>query len=438
MNRTTALSAFFVVALPFGTALSENARSIELILDASGSMKSHLPDGATRIEAAKAAVADVVLKLPMDTRLALRVYGHQSPTQKRDCKDTALLAPFDSVGNNQSAVVQASRGVQAQGYTPITYVLKLAAEDLARETAGSRVIVLVSDGQETCAGDPCATAKALADADATLIVHPIGLGVDAAARLQLQCIAHVARGTYFDAANSGELARVLGEASTKAPTPAPVKTEIVVTRPRPGRLEVRGATQDGHRVIDAATGQRIDVVRPGTGQKVADINPLWPVVELPAGIYDVTFGNGLWRGVEVRPGSTTVLEPGVLEIKNADFQGHKVLDPETEEVVAELLTSKNRIALLPSRFSVTFGNLIWPDVEIKPGKTTTLNPGVLSVVTAVIAQYDVIGPEGQLAGKVGTGANRLALPAGDYMLRLPDRAIPIALKDGQIVEIKVE
>lgn len=246
----------------------------------------------------------------------------------------------------------------------------------------------------------------------------------------------MARGTYFDAKTGSELERMLGEASEKAP--APIKMQITLTRAKLGRLEVKGAAQDGHRVIDASTGQRIDVIRPSTGQKVADINALWPVVELPPGIYNVTFANGLWMGVEVRPGETTVLEPGILEIKNADFQGHKVLEPETDAVVAELLTSKSRVALIPSRFSVTFGKLILEDVEIKPGKTTTLNPGVISVHTSEIAQYEVIGPEGQVAGKVGTGADRLALPAGEYSLKLPDRTIPIDLRAGQVVEIKVD
>jgi hypothetical protein len=436
MNRTGVLFSLFFMALPIDATLAENARSIALVLDASGSMKARLPDGATRIEAAKTAVADVIGKLPAETRLAFRVYGHQSPTQRRDCKDTALLVPFDSVANNKSVVLEASRGVQAQGYTPITYVLKLAAEDLARENASSRVVVLVSDGQETCEGDPCATAKALAEVDAKLVVHAIGIGVSTAARFQLQCIANVARGAYFDANTGAELTKVLGEASEKAPTP--MKTQITVTRPKPGRLEVKGATQDGHRVIDASTGQRIDVIRPGTGQKVQDINPLWPVVELPAGIYDVTFGNGLWRGIEVKSGETTVIEPGILEIKNADFQGHKVLDPETGEVVAELLTSKSRVALIPQRFSVTFGKLVVADVEVKPGKITTLNPGVIRVQTARIEQYDVIGPDGQLAGQVGTGKDRLALPAGEYTLALPDRKIPIDLREGQVVEFNVQ
>jgi len=58
-------------------------------------------------------------------------------------------------------------------------------------------VVLVSDGRETCRADPCVAAKALAAADVKLVVHTIGLGVDAAARSQLQCIASVVRGSYL-------------------------------------------------------------------------------------------------------------------------------------------------------------------------------------------------------------------------------------------------
>jgi Mg-chelatase subunit ChlD len=129
------------------------------VLDASGSMNARLPDGVTRIEAAKAAVADLVGKLPGGTRLALRAYGHQSPTQAKNCQDSALLVGFDSVASNKSAVVAAARGIRAQGYTPITYALKLAAADLASEDAASRVVVVVSDGKETCDGDPVIAAS---------------------------------------------------------------------------------------------------------------------------------------------------------------------------------------------------------------------------------------------------------------------------------------
>ena len=67
-----------------------------------------------------------------------------------------------AVGNREALLGQASRHresprAQAQGYTPITYVLKLAAEDVGKEATKPRVVILVSDGKETCEGDPCAT-----------------------------------------------------------------------------------------------------------------------------------------------------------------------------------------------------------------------------------------------------------------------------------------
>ena len=54
---------------------------------------------------------------------------------------------------------------------------------------------------------------------------------------------------------------------------------------------------------------------------------MWQVVELPAGIYNVTFANGLWRGIEVKAGETAVLEPGILEIKNAHHPGPSRIGP---------------------------------------------------------------------------------------------------------------
>lgn len=183
----------FLVALPCaaGSILPAHAqdRSIALVLDASGSMKAALPDGTTRMDAAKTAVARLVTTLGPKTRLALRIYGDQSPTAKKDCKDTRTLGAFDFVEANGAEIVEQARRIRPQGYTPITYALTLAAQDLSAEEANSHAVVLVSDGKETCQGDPCAAAKALADADAKLVVHTVGVGVDAVTRGQLQCIA---------------------------------------------------------------------------------------------------------------------------------------------------------------------------------------------------------------------------------------------------------
>ena len=248
-------------------------------------MNAKLPDGGTRIDAARTAVADLVAKLPNETRLSFRVYGHQSPTQKHDCVDTELMVGFNSVAANRDTILAKSRGVKAQGYTPITYVLKLSAEEVGKEP-GAHIVLLVSDGQETCAGDPCATAKALADADAKLVVHTIGFGVDTAARYQLQCIAKMARGSYFDARSAGNSPQKLGEAVKAEPAKSTV--QVTVTVPKPGKLQMK-PIEELHDVSDDRT-----------GKKVAALTTSRPTIELPSGIYNVAFGSRSWKSIEVR------------------------------------------------------------------------------------------------------------------------------------------
>ena len=134
MLRPSILATLLLSSAIAPAPAAEGGRSVVLVLDASGSMNARLPEGTTRIDAAKAAVADVVGKVaPPGTRLALRVYGHQSPTQRKDCKDTALVVGFNDAGQNRTAIVDATRGIRAQGYTPINHSLTLAAGDLGQE-----------------------------------------------------------------------------------------------------------------------------------------------------------------------------------------------------------------------------------------------------------------------------------------------------------------
>jgi Ca-activated chloride channel family protein len=68
---------------------------------------------------------------------------------------------------------------------------------------------VVSDGKETCQGDPVVAARALAAKGTT--VHTVGFVVDTAARGQLQAIARATGGTYFDAPVGPELRRPRGD-----------------------------------------------------------------------------------------------------------------------------------------------------------------------------------------------------------------------------------
>lgn len=142
-----ALTVFFAAV----SVYAEEPRKItELILDASGSMNGKLKTGESKIDAAKKAVNEVMQKLKEETVIAFRAYGHQSPREKHDCKDTALILPFGKAGDYREKVSTHMKSISAKGYTPITFVLQKAAEDFPGEHKGQRVIVLVSDGKETC------------------------------------------------------------------------------------------------------------------------------------------------------------------------------------------------------------------------------------------------------------------------------------------------
>jgi hypothetical protein len=426
-----------LISFGFATcAHAQETRSIALVLDASGSMNARLAGGGTRIDAAKAAVAAFVGKLDPSIRIGYRVYGHQSPTKARNCKDTELLVGFGPASANRAAILAKTKGVRARGYTPITYVIQLAAADIGKEP-GTRTIVLVSDGKETCAGDPCAAAKALAAADARLVIHTIGFNVDAAARYQLQCIARVARGTYSDATGAADLGASLGKVAAAKPEPKPApkppqakppqsKTTITVTRPKPGRLQIKNPDFRGHRVTEAETGKDFGVFSNMT------------FMDLPAGIYNVAFGPTVWRSVEVRAGETTVLEPGTIEVRNASGAGHKVLDWETGIEVGNVSSFVRRLSVMPSTFTVMFGDAKWENIEIKAGENRVLNPAVIVVNGASGAGHNVYAEDGTRVGNVSSFAHRMPVPPGKYMIEIEKQKIALDLQEGQQMEINLK
>jgi hypothetical protein len=314
--------------------------------------------------------------------------------------------------------------VKAQGYTPITYVIQLAAADIAKEP-GERVVVLVSDGKETCEGDPCAAAKALAAADAKLVVHTIGFNVDAAARYQLQCVARVARGTYSDATGAADLGAKLGAAAAAKPAPA-TKTALTIKNPKPGRLQIKNA-DTSHKVTEAES-----------GKEVASMNSARWSVELPAGLYNVTFGPTVWKSVEVKGGETTVLDPGTIEVLNASMAGHKVLDWETGVELGKVSAIKRRLTVLPSTFTVTFGGVEWRQIEVKAGENKALNPAVIDVKGASGRGHKVHAEDGTLVATVSNLASVLPVPPGKYIIEVGDKKVPLDLAEGQRMQIDLK
>ena len=185
------------------------------ILDASGSMLAGL-DGGTRLVVAQDAIAALSAGLPSELNASLWVYGHriEQDDKAASCQDIEQVIPLGSVDAARFSTVAHSFG--AKGYTPITEAIRQAAGSLPRGENERNTVVLVSDGEETCGGDPCALAAELAAGDIELVIHTIGLAVDEATRAQLQCIADVTGGSYRDADSAEELDLALVEAADAA------------------------------------------------------------------------------------------------------------------------------------------------------------------------------------------------------------------------------
>lgn len=392
-------------------------RTIELILDASGSMNAKLPNGETRITVARRAIKGVAALVPAETQLSLRMYGAQSPRSAKNCEDTHLALPFGPAGAAASKIAANVDAAKAQGYTPIAHSLSRAPDDFPAD-AKERVIVLVSDGKETCKGDPCAAAKALAAKG--YVVHTVGFVVDTAARMQLQCMARATGGSYFDAPLGPELPGAL-----KSALNACRQTVKLAAKPKPGKLR----TTFG--------GGRNDVFNAETGQKVDNVSKVRHEITLPAGIYEVQFGPARWKGIEVRPGETTVITPARLRVENV-IGTIRLLDSETGEKHGALDRANWEVTAMPGVYDLQFRNgLIWPFIRLDGGTKTTLK--LARVTLARDLQWRkgrVVAADGTVAGRFDAVTRHIALPPGDYIVEIDDDKIPFKATEGAVLEIK--
>jgi hypothetical protein len=199
-----------VAALVLATfAMPLTAARVEIVLDVSGSMRAKAGD-ITRMEAAQRAVRATVEAIDPSSNVALRLYGHRLPSEPKDasCRDSELVIPFGPL--DRQRFITAITNAKPLGQTPLAYALEQAAADFGQVGPEEAVaIILVSDGEESCGGDPAKSACALRARGLELTVHTVGFGVNDVARKQLQAVASCTGGEYRDANNAGELAESL-------------------------------------------------------------------------------------------------------------------------------------------------------------------------------------------------------------------------------------
>ncbi len=176
---------------------------ILFLLDASGSMLGKW-DGQVKMLGAKKILSELVdsLKVLNDVELGLRIYGHQFDKKYENCLDSKLEVPFQPF--NHDLIKKKLEVITPKGTTPIAYSLEQAAYDFSTEKNVRNIIILITDGIESCKGDPCAVSIALQKKKIFLRPFIIGVGTDKNFADAFGCM-----GQYYDAANTYSFRSVL-------------------------------------------------------------------------------------------------------------------------------------------------------------------------------------------------------------------------------------
>lgn len=206
--RSDGASDPIIAALKMGPQSDSPQRldDLVIVLDYSKSMQEPTTDGKTKMEVAREVVSRMVEAVPDKLNVAFVIYGHRAD---QPCQAVAVirdLAPLNQDGKEK--LLRAIQRAQPVGKTPIALSLRSAGELLEGRDSNCG-LVLISDGKETCNGDPAGEAARLASRLKVTFAHVVGFAVDDEGRAQLRDVADKVHGTYDDASDAESLARAM-------------------------------------------------------------------------------------------------------------------------------------------------------------------------------------------------------------------------------------
>ena len=178
--------------------------AVEIILDASGSMLQKLGK-ERRIDIAKKTLTRLTTTgIPAGTPFAFRVFGREVDSCQTDL-DIAL-GPLDAAAvAARIAKLEAKNGAR----TPIGASLDKVADDL-KGVRGERLVILLTDGEETCGGDPAAAIEELRKSGVAVRVNIVGFAIDdAKLAATFRHWSDAGGGLYFDARDAASLDEAL-------------------------------------------------------------------------------------------------------------------------------------------------------------------------------------------------------------------------------------
>ena len=196
---------------PDTQALSDE--NVIVILDSSGSMAEKI-GSEVKIDVAKKAVSDFLTKMPKSVNTGLIVYGHKGSNSLADkdlsCKGIEEVVKLGK--NNNSNIIAAINSFNPKGWTPIAGSLDFAKNIFMNKGKNDKnYLILVSDGVESCDGDPLSAAQDIKSKIPDIKLSVIGFATDKDTQNFLKRIATLGGGSYLTADNSSGIAKAFND-----------------------------------------------------------------------------------------------------------------------------------------------------------------------------------------------------------------------------------
>lgn len=277
---------------------------LALLIDASGSMRAKV-GGKTKMDSAKQSVKEFARLLTDFSTISLRSYGNEGTGDDKDkalsCSSTEQLYQGEY---DQKAFDQAVNELEPAGWTPIALALNSVVEDIPTD-ADEVIVYIVSDGIETCDGDPVAAAKSLIDSDIQTIVNIIGFDVDNEGQKLLKEVAKAGGGEFTYVNSEQELKRYMREQYEELQKKwlewKEAGKELALNL-KEEKKELAHGTKEVIKEKSDREKERLKIAEEYLKEKYTDFNhpvrKLYPLIIDRGRLiwsYAVDTGNGLWR-----------------------------------------------------------------------------------------------------------------------------------------------
>ncbi len=341
-------------------------------------------DGDLRINNAKELLSDLVdsLKPIKNLELAFRVYGHQYDKKYDNCKDTKLEVPFGP--DNHEQIKAKLQDIKPKGVTPLAYSLEQAAYDFKDSKNSRNVIIIITDGLESCDGDPCKISLALQKNNIFLKPFVIGIGMDENFANQFACI-----GTFHDARDKDSFKKILQKVITQTLSKTKVRVDLLDIYDEPTETNVNMTFIN--RFTREAQYDFVHYKQPNGISEEVEIDPI-----LTYNIIVNTIPPVIKMNIDLEGGKTNIIEiktpQGQLQ---ANMMGYQEYGPSLDLLVmkkGEILNKQQvgqEVKYLVGKYDVevlTLPRTTFKGITIDQSKTTKLDiprPGRLNIMEPI-------------------------------------------------------